>query len=314
MATPNYYELEHHYSFALEYYNYREYERAYNLSQKIVSEIMEGLDSVKVTRNIARVGGWVAAFLTGGLGLEDIIIVPVVTKIIMSLFGVDLDKLMDLLERATYLGLSCSIARPSIMAQVSTQLMLRDFLILYKLSNNRNDDTWLKSILRLISPFEEGRIEGNEHWLHLSNLLEELYQEARKPVPETAAYGNLLLLYLHAFGLKNNHLYQFLLFGREDIIRDYDDANTNTSGSYQNSGRSSGSAASSHYYDPMENYYGGVLGLNGDFSKENIKKKYREKMKANHPDVNARNGKGSEEKAKKINEAYEYFKRKYSFS
>lgn len=56
----------------------------------------------------------------------------------------------------------------------------------------------------------------------------------------------------------------------------------------------------------MIEYYK-ILGISEDASAEEIKKAYREKAKKYHPDIN-KNNKESENKFKKINEAYEYLK------
>jgi len=64
-----------------------------------------------------------------------------------------------------------------------------------------------------------------------------------------------------------------------------------------------------------EAYYGRVLGLSGKITKEDIKKYYRKKVAEYHPDKVASLGKKlrevAEEEMKQINEAYEYFRKKY---
>lgn len=309
----NYYELEKKYKLAQKYYEASKYGDAYSIAGEIREEIMSGLDTVKLSRNIAKGAGWLAALLTGGFGAEDLLIVPAVNKVILSLFGVNLDGLMDLLGRATYMKLICSTLDTSIMARVPSREMLKDFLILYKLSNSKQDDSWFKGVLRLINPFADEGLNGNEHHYDVPRLLNELYLEASKLSLETEPYGDLLIVYLHAFGYRTNNLYHFLYIGREHLVRDYDNASSsgsNRSRAYTSSG---GTTSSSGYADPMDKYYGDILGLKGDYSKENIKKQYRERMKENHPDSNSGGGKAAEEKAKKINAAYAWFKKKYGF-
>ncbi|MCA0388863.1 MAG: J domain-containing protein [Bacteroidetes bacterium] len=322
MDLLNYYELEKKYRLAQKYYDQSKYNEAYTIAGEIRNEIMQGLDKVKLSRNIAKGAGWLAAFLTGGFGAEDLLIVPAINKVVLSLFGVNLDGLMDLLGRATYMKLICSTLEPGIMARVPQKDMLRDFLILYKLSNSRQDDSWLKSVFRLINPFADEGLNGNEHHYDIPKLLHELYLEASKLSMETEPYGDLLLIYLHAFGYRTQNLYHFLLIGREHLVRDFDNASASGSSRYSRGGSGGSSYTSStgtggKYIDPMDKYYGDILGLNGDYSKENIKKKYRERMKESHPDSkagsNAQEGKRAEEASKRINSAYAYFKKRYNF-
>ena len=85
------------------------------------------------------------------------------------------------------------------MARVPKEEMLRDFLILYKLSNSRQDETWIKNVFRLVNPFADEGLNGNEHQYSVPKLLNELYIEASKLTLDTEPYGDLLVIYLHAF-------------------------------------------------------------------------------------------------------------------
>jgi hypothetical protein len=319
MDLLNYYELEKKYKKAQECYNQNRLGEAYNIAGEIRSEIMKGLDKVKLSRNIAKGAGWLAAFLTGGFGAEDILIVPAINKVVLSLFGVNLEGLMDLLGRSTYMKLICSTLEPRIMARVPKEEMLRDFLILYKLSNSRQDESWLKSVFRLVNPFADEGLIGNEHQYSVPKLLNELYIETSKLTLDTEPYGDLLVIYLHAFGYRTNNLYHFLCIGREHLIRDYD--NSQASGSsryYSNQSSSTSGSGTRQTVDPLDKYYGDILGLENDYTVANIRKKYRSKMKENHPDSNASQSdadrKRAEEAAKRINSAYAYFKKRFKFN
>ncbi len=65
-----------------------------------------------------------------------------------------------------------------------------------------------------------------------------------------------------------------------------------------------------------EQYYAKVLGLRGQMTRAEVKKAYRKLVAQYHPDRVAHLGekvrRSAEEEMKKINEAYEYFERKYS--
>ena len=65
----------------------------------------------------------------------------------------------------------------------------------------------------------------------------------------------------------------------------------------------------------VEKEYGKILGLEGRIKMRDIQKAYHDKMKKYHPDKVETMGEELKElakkKTKKINEAYEYFKKKY---
>jgi preprotein translocase subunit Sec63 len=107
--------------------------------------------------------------------------------------------------------------------------------------------------------------------------------------------------------------------GREHLIRDYENSQASGSSRYRSSQNNTTSGSGTRQtIDPLDKYYGDILGLNNDFSLENIKKKYRSKMKENHPDSNASlsetERKRAEEAAKRINSAYAYFKKRLKFN
>ena len=68
-------------------------------------------------------------------------------------------------------------------------------------------------------------------------------------------------------------------------------------------------------YVSDESRYGKILGLKGNINKKDIHKVYKQKMKEYHPDKVSSMAKELQELAlkrtKEINEAYEYFKKKY---
>ncbi len=66
-----------------------------------------------------------------------------------------------------------------------------------------------------------------------------------------------------------------------------------------------------------EKHYGAILGLHGSFQPEEVKQSHRKLVVQWHPDLVAHLGEAerqeAERKIKEINEAYNYFKRKYGF-
>ena len=89
----------------------------------------------------------------------------------------------------------------------------------------------------------------------------------------------------------------------------------NNKGKHTNEHNSQGSSENNIKNKKTEKYFGELLGLRGKISMSDIHKAYRTKMKEYHPDKISNMAEELQELAlkrtKEINEAYEYFKKKY---
>lgn len=129
------------------------YTEAHKLYLDSFMGITGGLSQAAGIQKVAKVGGWVAAILTGGIGLEDAIIVPVVNKALLSIFGIDLKKSLELADHSLCGIVSCV---PNIQAEKHTDhtSILNFFLILYKMRIREDQKTAYKDILELVNPFK----------------------------------------------------------------------------------------------------------------------------------------------------------------
>jgi len=129
------------------------YIEAHKLYLDAFMGITGGLSQAAGIQKVAKVGGWVAAVLTGGIGLEDAIIVPVVNKALLSIFGIDLKKSLELADYSLCGIVSCV---PNISADRHTDhtAILNYYLILYKMRIRDDQKTAYKDILELVNPFK----------------------------------------------------------------------------------------------------------------------------------------------------------------
>ena len=80
----------------------------------VVTELDVMIRDTKLSRGLAKGAGWASAFLTGGLGPSDVLIVPLVSKGLMKIFGVNLNFLLDKLENALSKRHYCMDREPDI--------------------------------------------------------------------------------------------------------------------------------------------------------------------------------------------------------
>lgn len=117
-------------------------------------EIVGGLSQAVGLQQVAKVGGWVAAILTGGIGVEDFFVVPLVNKALLSLFGIDLKRSIVLADNSLCGIVSCVPNMPASDHTDHTSI-LNYFLILCKLRISENQKTAYNGILDLVNPFKK---------------------------------------------------------------------------------------------------------------------------------------------------------------
>lgn len=129
-----------------------DYIKAHGLYTEAFNEITNGLSQASTVQKVAKVGGWVAAILTGGIGLEDAIIVPVVNKALLSIFGIDLKKSLELADYSLCGIVSCVPNIPK-NAVANADMLMNYYLILYRMRVRDDQKTAFKDILELVNPF-----------------------------------------------------------------------------------------------------------------------------------------------------------------
>lgn len=129
------------------YFETGDFKKAQKLYEEAFEEVGKALEESKLICKIAKGVGWVAALLTGGFGVEDVLIVPAVSKGIQYLFGIDPSELVDALKYVSYQEL-CSIANGELWDVKDEYYYLKKFALLYQ----NGDKNPLKVITDLYLP------------------------------------------------------------------------------------------------------------------------------------------------------------------
>jgi|GEM_PF-1819869 hypothetical protein len=186
------------------------YVEAYKLYLDSFMGITGVLSQAAGVQKVAKVGGWVAAVLTGGIGLEDVIIVPVVNKALLSILGIDLNKILELADYSLCGIVNCV---PNIQADKLTDhtSILNYFLILYKMRIRKDQKTAYKDILELVNPFKQ-----NETVVSLNTVLSradieaQLQQNVQSYFPNVDEINVLLLRTLYHLSETDCQLFKSL--------------------------------------------------------------------------------------------------------
>lgn len=274
-----------------QYFNSGNFFPAAGIYANSFAEITSNLSKASSLQTVAKVGGWVAAFLTGGIGLEDVVIVPLVNKALLSLFGVDLKKSTDLADRCLCGMISCApqlqyAERPEIT------MLLNYYLMLYKMRLRDDQKSRFQDILELVNPFSgnnslvtlSAKLSRTETETHLLQVITENFKDRDEL--------NLFLLEtLYKYNEQDNLLYQTLAEAYS-----------------HNSENSSNSANQMTVKLAKE-----ILGIPADIksiTKTELMRFRNAKIKDYHPDKYHNFPKEfievAEKKSMEINEAYEY--------
>ncbi len=195
------------------YYHKNEYNKAYSLYNTAAKELIAYIHDTRFTRNLSKMAGWVAAILTGGFGLEDLFIVPAVNRVLLQLFGIDMDKFLNKLsyalkQRQTCLGLSADICNCTDLTEE-----LRYFVLTYRITcqTSKSKSDMLHSLTSLVNPFDsELNINASDAQTGSAQLIGMLLEEIEKPGPQVECLNKYLFVYLTKSGNMNLPLYQHL--------------------------------------------------------------------------------------------------------
>lgn len=213
--------LEQSIDAADQHFNSGNYSEAVSLYTGSFAEITSKLSQASAMQKVAKVGGWVAAVLTGGIGLEDVIIVPLVNKALLSLFGVDLKKSTDLADYCLCGVISCA---PHLQNAVRPEItmLLNYYLMLYRMRLRDDHKSRFQDILTLVNPFS-----ANDSLVTLSAKLSrsetesELLQVIYADFTGRDEFNLFLLQTLHHYNERENQLYQTLV---EAYSHNFDDS------------------------------------------------------------------------------------------
>ncbi|MCS7054100.1 MAG: J domain-containing protein [Ignavibacterium sp.] len=246
---------------------------------------------IKNQRNdsIGNFAGWTAGFLTGGLGFEDLIIIPLISKGVSKYLGSDHEFIVDITSTVALRQINCVLSSESLLNNYDKNKVLQKFAILISFSEN---ETIFKEIFNSFFPglLENGGLSNND-------VVYTPYYYLLDKVEKNEISSTEIFKLLHSYLVKINDSSKLRVL-LDNIFTRYDEetAYSNYNFNYQEQ-------------SDNEDYYS-ILGVDINASKEEIKKAYIELMKKYHPDKFAHLSKEFQElankKAQKINKAYEY--------
>jgi len=127
--------------------------------------------------------------------------------------------------------------------------------------------------------------------------------------------GEVFILLFIFIGLLLFFITPLAFFVDKEKYKENEDSSNHKKQSNHSDNQHSEKAEQNEKKNKDEKFYGNILGLKGKVKKTDIHKAYRRKMKEYHPDKISSMAKELQQLAlnrtKEINEAYEYFKKKY---
>jgi len=270
----------------------KKYNEAYHSYEQSFPLISSLNIKSKRANSIGSITGWTAGLITGGLGIEDIFIIPIVSKVISTKLGSDENFVSAALSSTLLRQIYCLINSNSLIRYLEKKSVIQKFALLI---SSVNDDKIYHKISKLYFPdnFTESILDNADAILNPEYyLLDQLNYIQSKS--EEIFY--LLHIYLQKIGNQselNSRLFSTFDNSKERSQQNNNDINTD-------------------YKD--DSYYYEILGLREGATNEEIKKAYYDLMKKYHPDnfdtLSDEYKELAKRKAQLINEAYSYLMKK----
>jgi hypothetical protein len=271
----------------------RKYEHAFSEYEEALPLVVAGTIIDKRSKSIGNMMGWTGGFLSGGIGLEDILIIPAISKGVAHLFGVDDGFTNHVIAEICLRELDCILNSEILLQQVDRDTVLQRFALLF----------------RSAQPISAGEQVKGYYLpeLSLANALDD-------PDVLHAAYAYLLRV-IKEDSIENND-WCFLLYIYLKKIKDDSELFKNLSenwgpddsGENSNQNESESKQTSKNSSDTREHWCK-ILGVENTATPGEIKRAYRDLMKKYHPDKFANCApefiEVAHRKTKEINEAYQ---------
>ena len=211
------FQLEHYRQVGDNAFVRGEYTEALYAFQQMKHRLLEYLTAIRKISRYARFSGWAVALLTGGFGLEDAVIVPMVNKVVLSVLGIDSHTYLEKLKYA--LRQSCRTLA-FVEMPVDTQInlddvmwwvynhsdALRDFLLLYELTGQSQ----ITRLLELVDPLGLTGDENVAARVSDAALTDRLLQAIEREGQAIHEINTSFFAYLHRQGMTNTPFYHHL--------------------------------------------------------------------------------------------------------
>lgn len=234
--------------------------------------------------------GWTTGFLTGGIGIEDLFIIPIVSKGVSKALGSDHEYLSQLISMLILRQINCILASDLLQKNLIKEKVLQKFALLF--ASTQDKKTWEKISHMFFAGMLNKSALSNQDAMNTPYYY--LFDEVKKYL-----YGNdisfLLFNYLNKIN-DDSELFHYLKDVFSDEAQPEYDRNT---------------SMHSQIINP-DDYYE-ILGVQKGSTKDEIRKAYYEIIKKYHPDkfasLSAEFQDLANKKAQLINEAYDYLMR-----
>lgn len=113
----------------------RNYQSAFEHYEIALTTLVSDNIKDKRSKALGSFAGWTAGFLSGGLGLEDLIIIPGVSKGVAKVLGVDDDFMNIAIQALCMREIDCLLQSQDIRASIPKDVALQRFALLLKASN-----------------------------------------------------------------------------------------------------------------------------------------------------------------------------------
>lgn len=261
-------------------------------------------------------------------------------------FEMSSGSLLNEFIQINYGKLQTVVSSSKLLNSIDYTTVLADFLLLYTLISNKNSDDWINYVLKIYNPIMEGnRIKSMFLRITDKYLKVRLAEEAEIIKQSDKSELNAILLdYLIKSSVKDEVFFDMI----KSVAGSYSSYSRKKKAGESKSKKNDFKEKYEQYekyekYEKYERYekfegnfsnqkndfdfgnmtdmekskfFGDLFGLKGQVTKGEIRKKYFELIAKYHPDKVAGLGpelvEVAETKSKQINQAYEWFKKKYS--
>jgi len=250
-----------------------QYERALGLYRSSFNELSEAIQKSRTIHKVSQGTGWLLGFVTGGLGLEDLVIIPAVTRFADSILGGNPEELQQIANQVTVRELQALANAPELLNREADTYLLRRFALLYSFATPR---AWGEQLINLYLPWPAREREPTGSPGSLTQIIRQGIPQVHQRAP---SINELLYFYadLRGWGSLLRSLNNLGYGETHDSYRQKQGDAGHARGSQTDSPNSHPTN------DDLEEAYS-LLGLEPGASKPDIKRAFRRVSREWHPD------------------------------